>query len=145
MIVLYSLFLISLGGVAFLVRRRADSLSRRFSGIAEAVKAKAQEAGMRPGNSNKPDVCQAAKTQFELGRLVAQRDRIEGKHFAWQHRSERMARWIDRLRSFKGKKLPYTMGALDFWLVLSLIDQFGLSGAVNVRQLFAMVAQMIGR
>src|SRR3712207_2185793 len=30
MILLYSLFLISLGGVSFLVRRRADSLSRRF-------------------------------------------------------------------------------------------------------------------
>ncbi|MFO0864258.1 MAG: hypothetical protein U0744_06315 [Gemmataceae bacterium] len=80
MILLYSLFLISLGGVSFLVRRRADSLSRRFSLIAEGIKTKIQEASKRPGNGNKPDVCEAAKVQFELGRLVAQRDRIEGKH-----------------------------------------------------------------
>jgi hypothetical protein len=145
MILLYSLFLISLGGVSFLVRRRADSLSRRFTMIAEAIKTKIQEASKRPGNANKPDVCEAARVQFELGRLVAQRDRIEGKHFAWQNRSERLSRWIDKLRSFKGKKLPYTMGALDFWLGMSLIDQLGLAGQFNLRHLFTMIAEMMGR
>lgn len=145
MILLYSLFLISLGGISFLVRRRADSLSRRFTLIAEGIKTKIQETAKRPGNANKPDICETAKTQFELGRLVAQRDRIEGKHFAWQNRSERLSRWIGKLRSFKGKKLPYTMGALDFWLAMSLVDQLGFAGNFNLRHLFATIAEMMGR
>jgi len=145
MILLYSLFLISLGGVSFLVRRRADSLSRRFATIAEAINGKIQGANLRPGNSNKTDVCQAAKTQFELGQLAAQRDRIEAKHFAWQHRSERLARWIDKVRSLKGKKLPYSMGAMDFWLLMSLGDQLGLAGNFSLRHVLAMLSEWIGR
>lgn len=145
MILLYSLFLISLGGVSFLVQRRAASLSKRFAQIAQTIESKVREAGMRPGNANKADVCQVAKTQFELGRLVAQRDRIEAKHYAWQLRSERLTRWIDQLRAVKGKKLPYTMGALDFWLLMSLVDRLGMGDMINLRHLVVALSNMLNR
>ena len=76
----------------------------------------ARQPDLKPGNSNKFDPCQNAKRSFLLGQLVARRDRVEAKHFAWQRWAERFNRWLTAVRGWKGVKLPYTMGALDVWL-----------------------------
>jgi len=69
---------------------------------------------------------------------------LEGKHLAWQDLCDKLGRAIDRLRHWKGKKLPYTLGALDVWLFLYLIDYFGVSAYVSPRHLVQLVSTWLG-
>jgi hypothetical protein len=143
MIFLYSVLLLALGGVKFVVQRRAASLGRAYSKLAEAVQKRLRETLMKPGNSSKPDVCQVAKIQFELGSLVARRDRVEAKHFAWQQWADALSRGVNALSTWKGKKLPYTLGAVDIWLLLSAIDSLGVSEFVSAGRLYELVVALL--
>ena len=132
-----------LGGVKLVVQRRAAGLGRAYSKLAEAVQKRLREVIYKQGNSSKPDPCQAAKVQFELGSLVAQRDRIEAKHFAWQHAADRFGGWVNTLRTWKGARLPYSLGAVDVWLLLSAIDTLGVNEFVSVRRVYDLVARLL--
>jgi hypothetical protein len=85
----------------------------------------------KPGNSNKLDPCISAKRTLLLGQLVADRDRVEAKHFAWQRWADRMTGWFTAVREWQGKKLPYTLGAVDVWMLMHLIDYLGVGAIVN--------------
>ena len=124
MILLYTLLVVLVGLVHFLVARRAKALEKKFSRVSLAT-AKLATLGPRAGNS-RADLCVSARQQFELGRLVVQRDRLERKYFRWQHAGERLSRLVARLRQWKGKKLPYTMGVLDVSTALYFVDRYGL-------------------
>jgi hypothetical protein len=143
MIFLYSVLLLLLGGVKFIVQRRATALGRAYSKLAETVQKRLRETVYKQGNSSKPDVCQIAKIQFELGALVARRDRVEAKHFVWQHAADTLSRWVNALATWKGKKLPYTLGAVDIWLLLSAIDTLGVGEFVSASRLYQMVVAML--
>lgn len=138
MILLYTSVLLALGAVKALVERRAAAVGRRYSALVQAVQQRLRELNVRPGNG-KVDPCQAAKAQYELGLLVQQRDRVESRCFAWQHRAEKLDRWLANLRHWKGQKLPYTLGAVDVWLALALIDHAGVGRFVSARRLFDAV------
>jgi hypothetical protein len=143
MIFLYSLLLILCSGVKLIVQRRAQALGRAYSKVAEAVQKRLRETLLKPGNGAKPDPCQLAKVQFELGYLVAKRDKLEAKHFAWQGWAENLSRWVNTLSTWKGKKLPYTLGAVDFWLLLSAIDALGVGELVSARRVFDLVMELL--
>jgi hypothetical protein len=96
-------------------------------------------------SSSKPDICQLAKVQFELGAMVARRDRLEAKHFAWQSWAESLARWTNTLSTWKGKKLPYTLGAVDLWLALSAIDALGVSEFVSAHRVYDLVVALLAQ
>ena len=106
------------------MQRRAASAARAYSVLADKV-LKALHAAPRKAGNGGYDPCAVAKQQFELGRLVTQRDRAEAKHFAWQTWADRFGKAVSAVRNWKGQKLPYTLGVLDVWLVLYLIDRFG--------------------
>jgi hypothetical protein len=131
MIALYTLVLAALRMVAFVVRRRAKALERTFS-----------QPLPRQGNHGRADPYLAARQQFELGRLVCQRDRLEAKHFAWQLRQERVARLVSAVRDWKGRKLPYVAGVLDVALILFLVEQAGM-GTVDLSQLFQTASELV--
>jgi hypothetical protein len=139
MILLYTLLLFVLGSIKLVVGRRAARLGRNYSVLVEAVQKRLRELNTRPGNG-KADVCQTARAQYELGLLVQKRDRVEAKHFAWQHWADRLGRWLHAVGAWKGQKLPYTLGAVDVWLVLTLIDHAGVGDFVSARRLFDVVA-----
>src|SRR5262249_3571727 len=124
MIFLYAFLLLLLGVMWFLLNRRAAALERAYARTALAADQMLREAAFRAG-TNKQDQYQTAKRQYLLGRLVQQRDRLEAKHDAWQHRADRCGRALAALRRWKGKTLPYTFGALDVWYALQLIDYVG--------------------
>jgi hypothetical protein len=88
------------------------------------------------------ELCSNAKRAFLLGQLVEQRDRLEAKHFGWARWTERLTRWINGVRNWKGKKLPYTLGVLDVWLLLYLIDYFGAGQYVSARNVIDYVASL---
>jgi len=143
MIFLYSLLLMLLGGVKRIVQCRAASVAKAYSKLAEAVQKRLRESQIKPGNASKIDPCQSAKLQYELGLLVAKRDRVEAKHFVWQHRAEALARWVNTLSNWKGKKLPYTLGAIDLWLLLSAIDAIGFADFVSARVVFDYAVSLL--
>jgi hypothetical protein len=143
MIFLYSLLLILCSGIKLIVQRRAAGLGRAYSRMAEAVQRRLREALAKQGNSSKPDVCQLAKIQFELGAMVARRDRIEAKHFAWQSWAESLSRWTNTLSTWKGKKLPYTLGAVDLWLLFSVIDTLGVGEFVSARLVLDLAMSLL--
>jgi len=145
MILLYTIVLIALGAAHWLLARRAAALSRAYSQIADKVFKLSHGSTIKPGNGNKYDPCAVAKQQYELGRLVLQRDRAEAKHYAWQTWADRFGKAVNAVRNWKGQKLPYTLGALDIWLVMYLIDRFGVGEIVQPRQVVDTVTAWFTR
>lgn len=127
MILLYTLMLFLLGTIKQIVRARARALERKFMTVAKAVDELLRETQTKPGNAAKHDPCTSAKNMLALGKLADERDRVEAKHFAWQRWADRLAGWVETLRDWKGKTVPYTLGAVDVWFLMQLIDYFGLS------------------
>jgi hypothetical protein len=139
MILLYTLIL-GLAGVAhWVLLRRATTLGRAYAARAEAVLKLLHAAPAKQGNSAKADACAQAKQQFELGRLALQRDRHEAKWYAAQARADRAGKIAAALKAWKGRKLPYTLGVCDVWLVLYAIDRFGVGDMLGPRQVIDAV------
>jgi hypothetical protein len=144
MIFLYTLLLLLLATVKFLFQRRAAYLAWRYTRATMGVEKLLHEPLFKEGNSGRINQAKAAQRQYLLGRLVQKKERLEAKHFVWQSLSDKLARALDRLRNWKGKKLPYTLGALDVWLFLYLIDYLGMSAYVSPRNLVQLVTTWLG-
>ncbi|MBM4069273.1 MAG: hypothetical protein FJ271_10055 [Planctomycetes bacterium] len=142
MILLYTLVLLILALAKFLVQRRVAFLEWRHTRLARGVNALLNQAIFKQGNSNKPNPCQLAQQQYLLGHMVLKKDNAERKLLAWLGVSEKLARAVDAWRKWKGKKLPYTLGALDVWLFLYLIDYFGAAEILGTRRLIQMVTSL---
>jgi hypothetical protein len=147
MILLYTFLLIVLGIVSFLINRRVAALEKKYGRTAaEADKLLHKQMMLRQGNSNsKLDTAESAKRQFQLGQLVQKRDSLEGRYHAWQVRGEKFGRFVTRLREWKGRKLPYTMGVLDVSGTLYLIDYFGVGEYVSFRNMMQMVTAFLSQ
>jgi hypothetical protein len=143
MILFYTLVLLLLGVARGLVAWRAAALARKYARLAVHVDRLTRDYSFRDGNSNRQDVCRLAKRYYELGRQVQDADRLEAKHFAWQARADRLGAALNRLRNWKGQKLPYTLGALDVWLLFYLIDYFGFGEYVSARNVIALVTSWL--
>ena len=132
MILIYALIVLLLGMAVALTGWRARSLERRYARAAREADVLARELSFRGGNSARPDTFLTAKRQYELGRLVQIRDRLEEKHDKWEARAGKCRGLKNRLQSCKGRFLPYVLGAIDVvgaFLVLSVL------GIVNADQL----------
>jgi hypothetical protein len=139
MILLYTSLLVLLGTASFLIGRRARGLEGKYIRAAQAVDHLLHRDAIRPGNGNKPDVCLTAKRQYQLGQLVEQRDRIEHKYVAWQQAADKIGRAVARVREWKGRKLPYTMGVVDVSGALWLVDYLGVGNLVSARRVLELV------
>jgi len=133
MILLYTLLLIAIAAVSFLVKLRASALEHKYARVALECDRLANQQLFKEGNSNRIDACKSARRQYELGQLVEKRERLEQKHFRWQLLADKLNRWLTRLRAWKGRKIPYTLGALDVWLVMSVVDKLGAGQYVNAQ------------
>ena len=142
MILLYTMMLFVLGMFKFTLSLRARALERKYVKLAVAVDTLLRQAEYKPGNSNKVDPCASAKRTLHLGQLVEQRDRVEAKHVAWQLWADRLTRWFTNVREWQGKKLPYTLGAVDVWMLMNAIDYFGVGQVLNTTNAIEMVATL---
>lgn len=142
MILLYTLSLIALGMGARLLAWRARALEHRFGRASLAV-LRLAEAPPRPGNQQ-ADICAAARRTYELGRLVQKRDALLTRWVSRQKRADTVSEWLLALRSWKGRKLPYSFGVVDIWIVLSLIDQAGLSQVLGPRAMLEQILSLLG-
>lgn len=143
MILLYTLVLVLLGLTALVVGRRTRRLEKQYVRAAQAVDQLLKINVVRPGNSNKLDLCLAAKRYYLLGQLVADRDRLEQRYLTWQQRADRLNRALEGVRGWKGRKLPYTFGALDVSGALWVIDHLGTQKYVGIGPLLEYVKALL--
>lgn len=144
MIFLYTLLLLLVGALRLVLARRAASLERKYSKVAGEVLRRINEPAFKLGNQSRMDVGVSAKRMLELGVLVQKRDVLESKCLTWRGWTDRLGRLVSALRNWKGKKLPYTLGALDVWLVLYMIDRFGLGDRFGPVQMVETVRAWLG-
>lgn len=145
MIFLYTTVVVVLGAAHVLLKRRAAALEKKFVRLSGQANELVHQAASRPGNSNRGDPYEAAKRQYQLALLATRRDRVEARYGAWQDRADRVGKLRVRLRGWKGKKLPYTFGALDVAGLLALADYLGASHYLSVRALVQTLTSFWGR
>lgn len=138
MLVLYVAVLVALALVQVALRWRVARLERRFVRVAAAADALLKQANVRGGN-NRADPFVALRQQHQLTQLALKRDRVESRYASWQALSERFARFRARLFGYKGKVLPYLVGALDVVAAVAALDHFGV-GLEQVKALLRLVA-----
>lgn len=143
MILLYTFLLLFLGAIKMLIDRRANALERRYSKVAKDADQLLREPVRLEGNSKSPDRAQSAKRQYQLGMVVQRRDRLEAAYDAWQARAEKMRGVIAWLRGWKGRTVPYTMGALDVSAVLLLVDALGAGEYLSAKVLLQHVMALL--
>jgi hypothetical protein len=139
MILVYTSLLILLCGVRFLLQRRATTLERKYSAVLKQANTLLREPLPREGNSGRSDTYQTAKRNFQLGALAYRKEMLEARHAAWQGRADRLGRVIQRFRAWKGRKLPYVLGALDTVSVLCGLEYLGLGEYASPRYLVNML------
>jgi hypothetical protein len=145
MIFLYTVLVLTFTAFKVVIARRAASLERKYSKVAGAALKQANEPAYKMGNSGKADVGATARRMLELGLLVCKRDALEGKCLSWRGRADKLGRIVTALRTWKGQKLPYTLGALDVWLVLYAIDRLGAGDWFGPRQVMDTVLAWLER
>lgn len=145
MIFLYTVLLLLVGVAYFLTKRRVASLEKKYSRIVKDADDLLRQSNHREGNSNRQDPYQNAKRQYQLAMLAQKRDRMETTYGAWHRRAERLSKFRQRLRAWKGRKLPYTFGVLDVACAMSLVDYFGAGQYVNARHLMETVSSLFTR
>jgi hypothetical protein len=144
MILLYTVLLLLVGVACFLVKRRVVALEKKYSTIVKNADELLRKSNYRDGNNNRQDPYQSAKRQYQLALLAHKRDRLETSFSTWHNRAERLGKLRHWLRAWKGRKLPYTFGALDVACAMSLIDYFGAGQYVN-RHLFEALTSLFTR
>jgi hypothetical protein len=145
MLLLYVLLLAVLLSAGFLINLRVRSLEKQYKKVAHETETMIQEGRKKPGNAGKPDDYAYARHAYLLGQAVERRERVEAKYFAWQKRAEKLAAFVRAVREWKGKKLPYALGALDVVLVLGALDYLGYREALDTRHLVDYVKTLVNR
>jgi len=145
MIFLYTALLLLVGVAHFLMKRRVAALEKKYSRVIKEADDLLRQSSHREGNSNRQDPYQSAKRQYQLAMLAQKRDRLEARFSTSHSRAERLGKFRQRLRAWKGRKLPYTFGALDVATTLALIDYFGAGQYLNARHLVETVASLFTR
>jgi hypothetical protein len=138
MLVLYVSLLVALALVQVVLRWRVRRLERRFVRVAAEADTLLKHTGQR-GGTNRTDPFLAARQQYELARLGMKRDRVERRYTAWQSFCENFSRFRGRLTGYRGKVLPYLVGAFDVAFVIVALDQFGV-GPEQVKALLGLGA-----
>ena len=133
MLFIYSGLLFLLGLVLRLLRWRARRLEKTYVRLADDADALLRQSTLREGNGNRLDPYQTAKRQYRLGLMAQKRDAAEDKYLVWQSRADRFAALRAGLAAWKGRALPYTFGAVDVAMVLSLIEMLALGQPVSFR------------
>jgi hypothetical protein len=145
MIFLYTALLLLVGVVHFLIKRRVASLEKKYSRVVKEADDLIRQGNYREGNSNRHDPYQSAKRQYRLAMLAEKRDRMEGRYSRWHRRAERVSKLRQHLRAWKGRKLPYTFGALDVACAMGLIDYLGAGQYLNARHLVETLTSLFTR
>ena len=143
MILAYTLLILLLVVARFVIMRRVASLERKYVRVARSTDELLRAQPMRPGNGNKPDPYATARQAYLLGQAVERRERVEGRYCAWQKFGERFSGLVSAVRGWKGRKLPYVVGALDALLVLGALDYLGYREQLSARAVVEFFTSLV--
>ncbi len=132
MVPLYTLMLSALAGVKWALVGRASRTEKKYTRAALDAEQLARQMQSKPGASSNADTFTQAKRQYELGRVVENRDRLEAKFLSWQTKVETVTKWLARLRGWNGRLVPYLLGVVDVILILVLLDRLGFPHGLNL-------------
>ena len=144
MILLYTTLVGFLVVLRWLVVRRVRSLEKRYARAAAEADAVLKSTAVKAQNG-RPDPVAEAKRQYQLGQVAAKRDAVEARYTSWQTFSEKVGRWLAGVRSWRGRKLPYTLGVLDVVGLFALVDALGFGQYASVGALTQLVVTMVRR
>jgi hypothetical protein len=145
MILFYALLVLLLVVARFVIVRRVAALERKYVRVARATDELLKGQSQRPGNANKPDPYAVARQAYLLGQAVEKRERIEARYCAAQRTSERFGAFVDAVRGFKGRKLPYLVGVLDVLLLLGTLDYLGYREHLNPQALVELFNSLVSK
>ena len=143
MIFLYTALLLLVGVAHFLIKRRVAALEKKYARIVKDADDLLRQSNYRDGNSNRQDPYQSAKRQYQLALLAQKRDRMETSYSRWHRRAERLGKLRHRLRSWKGRKLPYLVGGLDTLLLLGALDYLGYREQLTAQAVIDFVSSLV--
>ena len=143
MIPLYALLRAVLSGVKWLFAAKAVRLERRYTKAALAAEALARQLQTKPGNGAL-DPFATAKSHYEFGRVVENRDRLEEKFLTWQGRAERVGRVTKKLAGWKGRAVPYLCGIVDLGLALTALHYLGFPHGLTLDGVKAWAGKIAG-
>jgi hypothetical protein len=125
MVPLYALLTLAVAALKSLLAARAARVERKYAKAAKEAETVARQVQAKPAGGA-VDPYAAAKSHYELGRLVEKRDALEAKTLAWQARAEKAAAVFAKLRGMNGRLVSYLMGVVDVGLVLTALNLLGL-------------------
>ena len=131
MIPLYALLRAALAGVKTVFAAKAAHLERKYTRAALAAESLARQLQTKPGNGNL-DPFLTAKSHYEFGRLVENRDRMKEKFLAWQGWAEGVGRASAKVAGWKGRTVPYLCGAIDLGVVLGALHLLGFPHGLSL-------------
>jgi hypothetical protein len=145
MILLYTVGFLLLGIGAFITHRRARSLERKYMVAAQQADQLVKQLSFKNGNSNHADLFTNAKRQYELGKLVQVRDKLETKYDSWTSSAEHFRRWRAGLLGWKGRFVPYALGAIDLTMIVAIIVALGGIDPESLRKSIDTVRAVVRR
>ena len=145
MILAYALLILLLVVARFVIMRRVASLERKYVRVARSTDELLRAQPMKPGNGNKPDPYATARQAYLLGQAVERRERVEARYCAWQKFAERYGALVAAVRGWKGRKLPYVVGALDVLLALGTLDYLGYHERLNAQAVVDYVTALVSK
>ena len=87
-----------------------------------------------------------AEDPFPPGQgLLQKRDRLETRYVACQQFGEKFGTFVGRVRDWKGKTVPYTLGVVDVSLLLYAIDRLGVGDYVNFHNVVRVLSSLLAR
>jgi hypothetical protein len=145
MILVYALLLLLLVVARFVIVRRVAALEKRYVKVARTTDELLKAQPARAGNGGKPDPYAAARQAYLLGQAVERREAVEGRYIAWQKFADRFSGLVAAVRGWKGRKLPYVVGALDVLLVLATLDYLGYREHLSAQAVVEFLSSLVSR
>jgi hypothetical protein len=144
MILAYVLLLLLLVVARYVIARRVAALEKKYVRTARATD-ELFKAQMRPGNASKPDAYATARQAYLLGQAVERRERVETRYVGWQKFAQRFGALVEAVRAWRGRKLPYLVGALDVLTVLGALDYLGYHDRLNAHAVVELLSSLVSR
>ncbi len=145
MILVYALLILLLVVARYVIVRRVASLERKYVRVARSTDELLKAQQVRPGNGGKPDPYATARQAYLLGQAVERRERLEGRYHAWQKFAGRFGALVGALRGWKGRKLPYVVGALDVLLTLGALDYLGYRDQLSAHAVVDFLTSLVSK
>jgi hypothetical protein len=145
MILVYALLLLLLVVARYVIVRRVASLEKKYVRAARATDELFKAQPLRPGNASKPDQYATARQAYLLGQAVERRERVETRYVAGQKLAERFGALVAAVRGWRGRTLPYVVGALDVLFVLGTLDYLGYRDQLSAHAVVEFLSSLVSR